>query len=164
MHAINIRKSLGHDWEDLFAIVQDIARYPQFVPCCTQVRILTTTNPTPESTEIISRMTVGLQPVQVSYTNRTLADRNLRRISVDSTDGPMRHLHVLWRFEPHGARRTDVNFAASYEFRSRLLTGLAAGVFDRLFGQMVDAFERRAGQLQAAGLTPSRPGAHTPPV
>jgi ribosome-associated toxin RatA of RatAB toxin-antitoxin module len=119
------------------------------------------------SCEIISRMTVGMQPLQVSYTNRTRADRIGHRISVDSADGPMRHLKVLWRFDPSGDHATHITLAANYEFRSPVLETIAGRMFARLFGEMVDAFEHRAAiatlterrttQGRAAGGT-SAPG------
>jgi len=100
----------------MFALVLDIERYPQFVPGCTHEQILARREISPGCTEIISRMTVGVPPLQFGYTNRTLGDWEARRITVDSTDGPLRSLHVVWQFEPCGPVRTDIGFTADYEF------------------------------------------------
>jgi coenzyme Q-binding protein COQ10 len=150
MSFVTIRKSIGHDWEHVFALVQDVERYPRFVPGCARVRVLSRHDAAPGVVEIGSRMTVGLPPLQFGYTNLTRADRPARRIAVASTDGPLRHLQVLWRFEPRGVRHTEIAFSASYEFRSPILAALATGVFERLFGQIVDAFERRADSIEPA--------------
>jgi len=146
MPSVTIRKSVAHEWDALFALVLDVERYPQFVPGCARVRVLGRHEPAPGRVAIDSRMTVGALPLQFSYANRTDADRPARRIAVVSTDGPLRHLHVTWRFEPRGRSRTEIGFAASYEFRNPIVAALASGALERLFGQIVDAFERRANR------------------
>jgi coenzyme Q-binding protein COQ10 len=157
MSFVAIRKSVGHDWDEMFALVLDLERYPRFVPGCTRVRLLSRHDPGPGIVEIVSRMTVGVPPLQLAYTNITRADRSARRIAVAATDGPLRHLQVLWRFEPRDVGRSEIAFSASYEFRSPILAALAAGAFERLFGQIVDAFERRADWIATA--PPSTGGA-----
>ncbi len=92
-------------------------------------------------------MTVGFPPVEVSYANRTVADAVARRIEVASTDGPLRQLRAVWAFEPDGRRSTQIIFSASYEFSSRMLGAVAAGVLDQMFARIVDAFEQRADHL-----------------
>ncbi len=128
----------------MFALVVDIERYPQFVPGCTGEKIYSRREIRPGCTEIVSRMTVGVPPMQFGYTNRTLADDSARRITVDSTDGPLRNLHVTWRFEPCGPARTLVDFCAEYEFHNPIVARLASGAFEALLRKTVDAFERRA--------------------
>ncbi len=152
MHTVTIRKTVRHSWADLFALVLDMEHYPAFVPGCARVRIVSRRDVGTGLTEIVSRMTVGVQPVQMSYTNRTRADHAARRIVVDSEDGPLKHLHVIWRFEAHGEAATDIAFSANYAFRNPIVTKLASGLFDSMFGQVVDSFERRATQLTAAHL------------
>jgi coenzyme Q-binding protein COQ10 len=127
--------------------VMDVERYPTFVPCCARVRILSRRNPAPDRVEIVSTMTVGLLPLRISYTNLTSADRQARRIAVQSTDGPLRHLDVVWEFHPLTPQRTLVTFNAGYDFKSPVFASLASGAFERLFSQIVDAFEHRADLL-----------------
>jgi coenzyme Q-binding protein COQ10 len=147
MPSLTIHRSIAHSWEELYALVLDVERYPTFVPCCTRVRILSRRNPTPDRVEIVSTMTVGLLPLRISYTNLTTADRQARRIGVQSTDGPLRHLEVVWEFRPLAPERTDVTLNAGYDFKSPVFASLAAGAFERLFSQIVDAFEHRADLL-----------------
>ncbi|WP_146101660.1 type II toxin-antitoxin system RatA family toxin [Rhodopila globiformis] len=144
MRTIAIHRTIGHDWTEMFALVLDIERYPQFVPGCTHERILARREIRPGCSEIISRMTVGMAPLQFSYTNRTLGDQEARRITVDSTDGPLRDLQVTWQFNPLGPARTRIDFSAKYEFHNPIVARLAAGAFDSLFRRIIDAFERRA--------------------
>jgi coenzyme Q-binding protein COQ10 len=153
MRTIAIHRTVGHDWADMFALVLDIERYPQFVPGCTHDQIYARRELRPGCTEIISRMTVGIPPMQFGYTNRTLGDRQVRRITVDSTDGPLRNLHVTWQFEPCGPARSEIAFTADYEFRNPIVARLAAGAFESLFRRTIDAFEQRARLRLRASLS-----------
>jgi coenzyme Q-binding protein COQ10 len=156
MRRISIRRTVDHGWADMFALVIDVERYPQFVPGCTDDRVYSRREIRPGCTEIISRMTVGMPPVQFGYTNRTLGDQEARRITVDTTDGLLRKLQVTWQFEPCGPARTHVDFKAEYEFRNPIVARLAAGAFESLFHTIMDAFERRA-RLRLH-VRPERPG------
>jgi coenzyme Q-binding protein COQ10 len=143
----------------MFALVMDIERYPQFVPGCTNEQIRSRCEISPTCTEIISRMTVGVPPVQFGYTNRTLGNREARRITVDSTDGPLRKLHVTWQFEPCGPGRSEIVFNAEYEFHNPIVARLASGAFESLFRRIVDAFERRARLRRRVPLQRHAPSA-----
>jgi coenzyme Q-binding protein COQ10 len=142
-----MRKRLRHHWADLFKLVAELERYPEFVPCCQRTRVLSRTADGPDRTVIVSRMTVGISALRVSYANRTVADLSKRQISVDAIDGPLRYLNVLWTFNPDGDEWTEVGFAVSYEFSNPVLGALASGPFDSMFRQILEAFERRADQL-----------------
>ena len=142
MNSLEVRKHLHHKWTDLFELVTELESYPQFVPCC-------------QRTVVLSRMTVGYSAARVSYANRTVADRTKRQITVDALDGPLRYLKAVWRFEPDADAGTEIRFTVDYEFSSPMLGALASNVFDSMFRQILDAFERRAdhvlGGLGAAG-------------
>jgi coenzyme Q-binding protein COQ10 len=143
----------------MFALVMDIERYPQFVPGCTNEQVRSRSEIGPGCTEIISRMTVGIPPMQFGYTNRTRGDLEARRITVDSTDGPLRNLHVTWQFEPHGPSRSEIVFDAEYEFHNPVVARLASGAFESLFRRIVDAFERRARLRRRVPLQRHAPSA-----
>jgi coenzyme Q-binding protein COQ10 len=143
----------------MFALVMDIERYPQFVPGCTNEHVQSRRETGAGCTEIISRMTVGVPPMQFGYTNRTLGDPEARRITVDSTDGPLRKLHVTWQFEPRGPARSEIVFNAEYEFHNPIVARLASGAFESLFRRIVDAFERRARLRRRVPLQRQAPSA-----
>ena len=92
-------------------------------------------------------MTVGLAALEVSYANRTNGDVARRIIEVEAIDGPLRYLRAVWRFNPDGDNRTEIDFSVDFEFSSRILAAVASRVFSSMFGEMVDAFERRADRL-----------------
>ena len=158
MPSLRIRKRLQHRWTDLFQLVAELEKYPEFVPACQRTRVFNRKADGPDRTIIVSRMTVGYGAVRVSYANRTVADRAKRQIRVNAVDGPLRQLDVLWTFQPDGsAEATEVGFAVSYEFSNPVLAALATGVFDSMFRQIPAAFERRTGQLFPAAATTGEP-------
>jgi coenzyme Q-binding protein COQ10 len=117
------------------------------VPHCRAVRLISRKCDDSARTVIVSRMTVGLSALQVSYANRTIGDLGEREIRVEAIDGPLRYLAVVWKFNPQAADCTTIEFFASYEFGSPILAGVASHVFGSMFGDIVDAFERRADHL-----------------
>jgi coenzyme Q-binding protein COQ10 len=147
MPKVKITKKVAHRWADLFKLVLDVESYPAFVPHCRQVKLLSRTAESSTDTVIVSRMTVGLSALQVSYSNRTNGDFAARTIKVEAIDGPLRRLRAVWRFNPDGDDRTEIDFSANFEFSSLILAALASRVFSSMFGEMVDAFERRADRL-----------------
>jgi coenzyme Q-binding protein COQ10 len=147
MGSLKTRKRIHHPWADLFDLVADIESYPKFVPCCQRTQIVARKADGADRTVIVSRMTVGLSALHVSYANRTIADRKERQISVEAIDGPLRYLKVVWTFNPDGDEWTGVEFTVKYEFSSPMLALLASGIFDSMFRQILDAFEKRVDQL-----------------
>jgi coenzyme Q-binding protein COQ10 len=96
---------------------------------------------------VVSRMTVGFSALEVSYANRTTADKIGRQISVEALDGPLRFLNAVWSFEPRGEDHTQLHFSVDYEFSNPLLAVVASRAFGVMFSEILNAFERRAARL-----------------
>lgn len=146
-HGARIVRRIRHRWVDLFNLVLDVERYPAFVPRCREIKLYSRKVADASRTIIVSRMSVGFSALEVSYANRTIGDLAARRIDVEAIDGPLQYLHVVWKFEPDGDDYSRVEFFADYAFSSAILTALASRAFDAMFGEIVDAFERRADRL-----------------
>lgn len=144
---VAVVKRISHRWNDLFDLVLDLERYPAFVPNCRAVKVFSRKLDDQGRTIIISRMTVGVSALEVGYLNRTTGDRTARLIEVEALDGPLSHLHVVWAFTPEGEDRTRVAVTVDYEFNNPVLAAVASRVFDAIFADIVDCFERRAGRL-----------------
>jgi coenzyme Q-binding protein COQ10 len=140
-------RRIRHRWTDLFDLVLDLERYPTFVPRCRAVKVYSRKPAGAGRTVIVSRMSVGLSALEVSYANRTVGDVAARRIEVEALDGPLSRLHVMWAFEPDGEDWTEVTFSVDYAFSSALLAAVASRVFDAMFADILGAFERRADRL-----------------
>ncbi len=147
MPSIQTTKLVAHPWSDLFNLVLDVKSYPQFVPHCHDVRLMSRKTPEPGMTVIVSQMTVGFSAFEIGYSNRTTGDAIGRKIIVNSVDGSLRYLSALWRFEPQDETHALVHFSVSYEFSNPVLAAVASRVFAAMFGKILDAFERRADRL-----------------
>lgn len=148
-HDIASVKRVRHRWRELFDLVLDLEGYPAFVPHCRAVKVLARRIDDRDRSIIVSRMTVGVAGLDVSYANRTIGDVAARRIEVAALDGPLRRLDVLWTFEPDGEEWTRVGFCVDYAFDSAILSAVASRAFDAMFGEILAAFERRADRLKA---------------
>ena len=147
MTSIQTTKFVCYPWSDLFNLVLDVKSYPEFVPRCRKVRLLSHRITEPGVTIIVSRMTVGFSAFEVSYANRTTADTVGRQISIEALDGPLRFLNAVWSFEPRGEDHTQLHFSVDYEFSNPVLAVVASRAFGVMFSEILNAFERRAVQI-----------------
>ena len=158
MTSVQTTKLIGYPWSDLFNLILDVKSYPQFVPHCRDVSLLSCKTQDPGKTVLVSRMTVGFSAFEVGYANRTTGDAIGRKICIEAIDGPLRHLSAVWNFEPQDETHTRVHFSVTYEFSNPVLAAVASRVFAAMFGKILDAFERRAARLfrarAAAGAAP----------
>jgi coenzyme Q-binding protein COQ10 len=129
----------------IYAIVADVERYPEFVPWCAGLRILSR-EPAPYGEVLFAETLVGYRALRERYTSRVELDPSRRRIDVAQTEGPFRQLENHWRFAtvPEGCR---VDFSILFEFRSRMLGRLVGAALALVMGRMTDAFEARARVL-----------------
>jgi coenzyme Q-binding protein COQ10 len=146
------QRVLPYTPEQLFALVADIERYPEFLPWCVGARITER-----RADLIVADLIIGFRMFRERFTSRVALDPP-RRIDVAYTEGPFRYLNNHWVFEkaPGGCR---INFFVDFEFKSRLLQKLIEVLFSEAVRRMVGAFERRARDLYGA---PSRGGAGQP--
>lgn len=129
---------------EMFALVIDVARYPQFLPWCDHASV---------SEQDASGMTatVGLSiaGLKQSFTTRNthIPDRQVHLLLVK---GPFSKLDGQWDFTPVGAageRACKVEFSLRYDFNNAALAALIGPVFEKIAGSLVDAFVKRAGQV-----------------
>ncbi len=161
MPGTSTTRLLGYRWSELFDLVLDVKSYPEFVPHCRAVRMVSREVQEPGRTVIVSRMTVGFLRFEIDYANRTTGDEIGHRISVEAIDGPIRYLRVGWNFEPVGEDHTKLHFSVNYEFNNPVLRVVASQAFNAMFGQILNAFERRAACLfpkRAAAVGAGRRG------
>ncbi len=126
--------------DQLFDLVADIGRYPEFLPWCVGARVRSRTE-----TEVVADLTIGFGPFRESFTSRVTLDRP-RRVRVRYERGPFRYLNNQWDFNAH-PNGTEVGFFVDFEFRSRILQAAIGVVFNEAVRRMVNAFHRRARQV-----------------
>src|SRR5215218_2320037 len=143
MPRFSSKRRVSHSAQQMFDLVADIERYPEFVPLCKSLRIRQRTLK-PDGTEVvIADMTVSFKLVRESFTSRVTLDRPNLKILVEYQKGPFSNLENRWTFEPKSEADCDVGFFLSYEFRSRMLAMLMGTMFDTAFQRFAAAFEKR---------------------
>ena len=137
-------RRVKHAAAEMFDLVADVERYPEFVPLC---RALTVRERIPEQEGVevlLADMTVAYKLISESFTSRVTLERPNLQIWVEYLKGPFRRLENRWRFRPIAERACEVEFFISYEFKSRMLALVMGSMFDLAFRRFSVAFERRA--------------------
>ncbi len=151
MPRFSSKRRVNHSASEMFDLVADVERYPEFVPLCSALKVRQRM-PKPDGTEVlVADMTVSFKLVRESFTSRVTLDRANLKILVEYLQGPFSNLENRWTFEPkseeggHGV--CDVGFFLSYEFKSRMLAMLMGSMFDAAFARFSTAFEKRADAI-----------------
>jgi coenzyme Q-binding protein COQ10 len=134
--------------EQLFDLVADVGRYPEFLPWCVAARVRSRTEK-----ELRADLTIGFGPFRESFGSRVTLDRP-RQVRVAYENGPFRYLNNEWDFLPH-ERGTEVDFFVDFEFRSRILQAAIGVVFNEAVRRMVNAFKKRAHDVHGAPIIAS---------
>ncbi|MDI4662895.1 type II toxin-antitoxin system RatA family toxin [Xanthobacter autotrophicus] len=147
MPSFSNARRVKHGARDMFDLVADVERYPEFVPLCQSLRIKRRMK-SDEGVEIlVADMTVAYKLIRETFTSRVTLDRPRLTIHVEYLDGPFSRLDNRWEFVGQGEGACEVKFFISYEFRSRALAMLMGAMFDAAFRRFADAFEARADQV-----------------
>jgi coenzyme Q-binding protein COQ10 len=141
------KRLIQHGAEQMFDLVADVERYPEFVPLCHALSVRERTLK-PDGTEVVvADMTVSFKLVKETFTSRVTLDRANLKILVEYLRGPFSSLENRWTFEPRGEGVCDVTFFIAYEFKSRMLALLMGSMFDAAFARFSAAFEKRADAI-----------------
>ena len=136
---------LPYRTEDLYALVCDVAQYPEFLPWCAAARILEE-----KENGCLAELVIRYQGFSKSYVSDVVCtpadEQGVARVSATMVRGPFRHLVNRWTFAPEN-EGTRVSFFIDFAFSSSLLSALMDGIFDRATHKMMDAFRTRAEGL-----------------
>jgi len=134
------QRILPYTAEQLFELVADVGRYPEFLPWCVGARIRERRDDL-----VVADLLIGFRMFRERFTSKVTLDRP-RRVDVAYSEGPFRYLNNHWIFEPvEGGCRID--FFVDFEFHSRVLQKLIGVLFNEAVRRMVHAFETRARAL-----------------
>jgi coenzyme Q-binding protein COQ10 len=141
------KRVLPYTPEQLFEMVADVRRYPEFLPWCVGARVISRTEG-----ELVADLTIGFKMFRETFRSQVLLNRP-HHVHVRYLTGPFRYLNNHWRFRPVPGG-TEVDFFVDFEFKSKLLQAVIGTVFNEAVRLMVRAFERRAAHLHRRPGTP----------
>jgi coenzyme Q-binding protein COQ10 len=142
-----VSKVLPFAPEQLFRLVGDVSKYPEFVPWITAMR---TWNARPLGagvTSVDAEASVGFSFLKESFATRVRRDAHNRQIDVALLAGPFRKLENRWRFLDAGHGHTRIEFEIDFVFKSRILEGLLRANFAQAVDKLMACFEARAQEL-----------------
>lgn len=143
------KRKLPYTQEQLFNLVADVEKYPEFLPWCLASRI--TKKETTEEGEIFyADLIIGYKMVREKFGSKVTIEKP-GHIHVEYLSGPMKHLSNHWRFipEPEGGSNGSctIDFYVEFEFKNKFFQGLMGVFFNEAIRRMVQAFEDRAKAL-----------------
>ena len=150
MPQFSTKRRVRHTATQMFDLVADVEKYPQFVPLCNALTVKSRTEK--DGTMVmVADMTVAYKIIRETFTSRVMLDRANRKILVEYLNGPFKRMQNRWTFHPMGENACDVEFFIDYEFRSRTLAVLMGAMFDAAFRRFATAFEQRADEIYGGG-------------
>ena len=137
-------RRLPYTPEQMFDLVADVRRYPEFLPWVSAMRVR---KDTPEET--LADMIVGFKGLRETFTSK-VTKQQPETIRVEYIEGPLKYLNNDWRFRPDGEGGCLVDFSVDFAFKNRMFEMLAGQVFGVALRRMIGAFEERAAKLYGA--------------
>ena len=131
--------------ELMYRVVADVEKYPEFLPWVVALRVLSR-----GENGLTAEMAVGYGTLRERYTSEVRLDPVALKIDVVQSKGPFKTLENHWHFTPQG-HGCEVEFSILFEFKNRLLHGVAGRSFEKVMLKMADAFCTRAAALSRAG-------------
>ena len=135
---------IWHSAAEMFALVTDVASYPQFLPWCDQASVVTR-----DADGMTAQVGLSLAGFKQSFITRNTHVQD-RKVDLKLVKGPFSKLDGQWTFTPVGSnneRACKVEFSLSYDFDNAVLAALVGPVFDKIASTLVDAFVKRAEQV-----------------
>jgi coenzyme Q-binding protein COQ10 len=142
----HVTRLLPYTPDQLFRLIGDVERYPEFVPWITSMRTWNARDLEPGVSQLDAEAGVGFSFLRERFSTRVRRDGVSRQIDVGLLSGPFRKLTNRWRFIPEDDG-TRVEFDIDFQFKSRLLEGLLSANFHHAVERLMTCFEDRAKAL-----------------
>lgn len=142
-------KELPYTAQQMYDLVADVGKYPEFLPWTAAARIRSDA-PQGDHRVVDADLVISFKVFRERFTSRVTLWPAEMKIDTEYLDGPFKYMLSNWRFEdaPGGCR---VHFHVDFEFRNRILQGIIGVVFNEAMQRVVKAFEKRAEALYGSG-------------
>jgi len=131
--------------QSMYALVNDVARYNEFLPWCEAGEVLESSE-----THMLARLKLGKGMIRQQFVTRNVLTPG-ERIEMNLAEGPFKKLHGLWLFTPLGETACKISLELSFDYSGALVRASLGPLFNQLAGSMVDAFCARARVLFGGG-------------
>lgn len=138
------KRALPYTPQQMYDLVADVERYPEFLPWCIGSKVRRQRGDT-----IIADLVIGFKMIRERFTSEVKLQPEKQRIDVRYIEGPFKYLNNAWVFHEH-EKGCLIDFYVDFEFRTRFLQRMMEPLFNEAVRRMVKAFESRADQLYGA--------------
>ena len=136
------KKIINYNADQLFDIVLDIEKYPEFIPWCSASRIISNKN-----NLIIADLAIRYKFFNEKFRSYVIFNRNNLDISIEYTEGPLKSLFTYWEFKKIEDKKTLLKFSLNFEFKLSPLQKIAENFYNILEKKMIISFEDRAKNI-----------------
>ncbi|EJF85631.1 type II toxin-antitoxin system RatA family toxin [Candidatus Bartonella washoeensis] len=152
MPTFTTHRLIAHSAREMFDLVSDIERYPEFLPMC-EALIVRSRKRCEDKTLLLADMTVGYKVIRETFTTQVSLQPQKNLIEVKYIDGPFRYLENRWVFHHiENTKTCNVEFFIDYEFKNKMLGLVMGSMFDIAFRKFTHAFEMRADQIYGSSI------------
>lgn len=135
------KRILPYSAEQIFNLVADVEKYPEFLPWVLSSKIIKR-----ESEKFIADLEIGYKIIRASYRSEVVLTPHLA-IDINYINGPFHYLNNRWKFNQLNEKLMEVDFFIDFEFQSTYLQKLLQSAFGEVVSRMIKAFEKRAASI-----------------
>lgn len=140
------KRVMPYSAEQMYDLIADVVRYPEFIPWIAAARIRSVT-PHADGTQLMAAdLVVSFKVFREKFGSRVVLNEATRKIDIDYLDGPFKYMRSNWAFRDVEAG-CEVDFSVDFEFRNVVLQKMIGLVFGEAMERIVAAFEARAREL-----------------
>lgn len=143
------KRVLPYTPDQMYDLVADVGRYPEFLPWNTAARVRRTTDQADGTQVMDADLVISFKVFRERFASRVVLDKAARRIDTEYLDGPFKYLKSHWIFHNH-PDGCEVEFFVDFEFKNAILQKVIGLVFNEAMHRIVAAFEARAAELYSA--------------
>lgn len=145
MYKVNRSALLHYSARQMYDLVVDIERYPEFLNWCSDARILERNDG-----DVVASIEISFKGLHRSFTTRNHMESG-SSVRIELVDGPFRTLNGIWKFIELDAGSSKIELDLEFDFSSALLARIVGPVFSQIANRQLDAFQRRAEQVYDQG-------------
>ncbi|CAL9914399.1 coenzyme Q-binding protein COQ10 [Candidatus Liberibacter solanacearum] len=146
MHHFTADRIVNYSSKQMFDLVADVEKYPEFVPLCKEL-VIHESEQRGSDKILIASMKISYVGIQETFVTRVQIDEHQNRISVRHLKNLFNSLENDWYFEEISGSECIVRFSIKYELQNRLFDKMLRAIFEPVFSAFVKAFERRAKKI-----------------
>ncbi len=139
-------RHMPYSADQIYDLVADVARYPEFLPWTAAARIRSR-KPIEGGEQIEADLVISFKVFRERFGSRVELYPEAGRIDTAYLDGPFKYMISHWQVKPAEDGGCIVDFSVDFEFRNPVLQRLIGVVFDQAMRRVVGAFETRAKEL-----------------